>query len=56
MGAFVHELLPAFVVNLNINTAGAEEDFSQIAAIATFIGDRKWENRAAGELGIVAGI
>ncbi len=44
------------VIDLNINTAGAEEDFSQIAAIAKSTGDRKWENRAAGELGIIAGI
>ena len=44
------------VVDLNINTAGAQDDYSQIAAIAKSIGDQKWENRAAGELGIVAGI
>lgn len=44
------------VIDLNINTAGAQEDFSQIAAVAKSIGDRKWENRAAGQLGIVAGV
>ena len=44
------------VIDLNINTAGAEDDFSEIAAIAKSVGDHKWENRAAGELGIVAGI
>jgi CHAT domain-containing protein len=44
------------VIDLNLNTAGAEEDFSQIAALAKSTGDRKWANRAAGELGIIAGI
>src|SRR5579875_2490627 len=44
------------VIDLNINTAGAQDDFSQIAAIAKSIGDQKWENRAAGQLGIVAGV
>src|SRR6185312_4706267 len=44
------------VIDLNINTAGAEEDFSQIAALAKSTGDRKWANRAEGELGIIAGI
>jgi len=43
-------------IDLNINTAGAQDDFSEIAAIAKSIGDRKWENRAAGQLGIVAGV
>ncbi len=44
------------VIDLNINTTGAQDDFSQIAAIAKSIGNRKWENRAAGQLGIVAGV
>lgn len=43
-------------IDLNVNTAGAQDDFSQILALARSRGDRKWENRAEGELGIVAGI
>jgi len=43
-------------IDLNLNTAAAQEDFSQIATIAKSIGDKKWGNRAAGELGIVAGV
>ena len=43
-------------IDLNVDTAGAKEDFSQILAIAKSRGDQKWENRARGELGIVAGI
>jgi hypothetical protein len=44
------------IIDLNVDTAGAEDDFSQILAIAKARGDKKWENRAEGELGIVAGI
>ncbi|MGI9074119.1 MAG: CHAT domain-containing protein [Bryobacteraceae bacterium] len=43
-------------IDLNVDTAGAEDDFSQILALARSRGDRKWANRAEGELGIVAGI
>lgn len=44
------------VIDLNLNTGAAQDDFSQILALAKSIGDRKWENRASGELGIVAGV
>lgn len=44
------------VIDLNLNTAAAQADFSQILALAKSTGDRKWENRASGELGIVAGV
>ena len=44
------------IIDLNVNTAAAQDDFSQIQALAKAIGDRKWENRASGELGIVAGV
>jgi CHAT domain-containing protein len=43
-------------IDLNLNTAAAKDDYSQIRDLAKAIGDAKWENRAAGELGIVAGI
>lgn len=43
-------------IDLNVDTAGAEDDFEQILAIARSSGDQKWENRAAGELGIIAGV
>ena len=43
-------------IDLNTDTAAAQDDFSQILSLAKSINDRKWENRAAGELGIVAGV
>jgi CHAT domain-containing protein len=43
-------------MDLNTNTAAAQDDFSQILALAKSIDDRKWENRASGELGIISGI
>ncbi|MDQ2843374.1 MAG: hypothetical protein M3Y72_20510, partial [Acidobacteriota bacterium] len=43
-------------IDLNLNTAAAKDDYEQILAVAKTIGDAKWENRAAGELGIVAGV
>lgn len=43
-------------IDLNLDTSAAGSDFSQIAEIAGAIGDHKWQNRAAGELGIVAGL
>lgn len=42
-------------IDLNLNTAAAKDDFTQIAEIAKSIGDQKWQNRAAGELGVIAG-
>ena len=44
------------IIDLNLNTAAALDDFTQIQTLARSIGDRKWENRASGELGIVAGV
>jgi CHAT domain-containing protein len=43
-------------IDLNLNTAAAKDDYSQILDLAKATGDAKWENRAAGELGIVAGV
>lgn len=43
-------------IDLNVDTIGAEHDFRQMAAIAKSLGDEKWQNRAAGQLGVVAGI
>ena len=43
-------------IDLNTNTAAAQEEFSQILALARSINDRKWANRASGQLGIIAGI
>jgi hypothetical protein len=43
-------------IDLNLNTAAAKDDFTQIAELARRLGDEKWQNRAAGELGIVAGV
>lgn len=43
-------------IDLNTNTAAAIEDWNEVLAIAKRIEDRKWENRAKGELGLVAGV
>jgi len=43
-------------IDLNLNTAAAKDDYSQIRDLAKSIGDAKWENRAAGQLGIIAGV
>ena len=43
-------------IDLNLNTAAAKEDYAQMRTLAKSIGDARWENRAVGELGIVAGI
>jgi CHAT domain-containing protein len=43
-------------IDLNLNTAAAKDDYSQIRDLAKSIGDVRWENRAAGELGVIAGI
>ena len=43
-------------IDLNLNTAAAKEDYSQIRELAKSLGDPKWENRATGELGIIAGV
>jgi CHAT domain-containing protein len=44
------------LIDLNIDTIGAEGDFTQMLSLAKSLGDQKWQNRAAGELGIVAGV
>ena len=43
-------------IDLNLDTAAAREDWTQLLAVATAAGDRKWQNRANGELGLVAGL
>ncbi len=43
-------------IDLNLNTAAALEDWTQVRDIAASIGDEKWENRANGDLGLVAGV
>jgi CHAT domain-containing protein len=43
-------------IDLNTNTAAAGEDWNKVLAIARKVGDQKWENRAKGELGLVAGV
>jgi CHAT domain-containing protein len=43
-------------IDLNTNTAAAADDWNKVLAIARKVGDQKWENRAKGELGLVAGV
>jgi CHAT domain-containing protein len=43
-------------VDLNIDTASAGSDWKQLLETATAVGDVKWQNRARGELGLVAGL
>src|SRR4051794_10233641 len=43
-------------IDLNLNTAGALDDWTQVLVIAKTIGDKKWQNRANGQLGLVAGL
>jgi hypothetical protein len=43
-------------IELNLDTAGAQKDFLEIREVAKSIGDQKWQNRAAGQLGIAAGL
>jgi CHAT domain-containing protein len=43
-------------IDLNLNTSAALEDWKQVLSVATAAGDRKWQNRANGQLGIVAGV
>lgn len=44
------------IIDLNIDTAAAGYDWGYVLDTAKTIGDAKWENRARGELGIVAGM
>jgi CHAT domain-containing protein len=55
-GLKIRALAVKGIIDLNLNTAAAQDDFSQMAILAKSIGDRKWENRASGELGIIAGV
>lgn len=43
-------------IDLNLNTSAALQDWNELLAIAKATGDAKWENRAKGELGLVAGV
>jgi CHAT domain-containing protein len=43
-------------IDLNLNTAAAEADWRTVLDTATAAGDKKWQNRARGELGLVAGV
>jgi tetratricopeptide (TPR) repeat protein len=43
-------------IDLNLNTAAALDDWTQVREIAVKAGDPKWENRATGQLGLVAGV
>lgn len=44
------------VIDLNIDTQGAGSDWMQVLNVATEAHDLKWQNRARGELGILAGL
>ena len=43
-------------IDLNLDTAAALDDWTQVRAIAAKSGDQKWENRASGQLGLLAGV
>jgi hypothetical protein len=43
-------------IDLNLNTVAAKDDFTQIRDLAKSLGDQKWQNRAVGELGVIAGV
>lgn len=43
-------------IDLNLNTPAAFDDWTKLLAIATETGDQKWQNRAKGQLGLVAGV
>jgi CHAT domain-containing protein len=43
-------------IDLNLDTDAAGDDWKQLLEVATAAGDRKWQNRANGELGLVAGL
>jgi tetratricopeptide (TPR) repeat protein len=44
------------IIDLNIDTVAAGSDWTQLLDVAKAAGDAKWQNRAQGELGIVAGL
>ncbi len=43
-------------INMNLSTSQAKRDWQQIGAIANQLGEVRWSNRAAGQLGILAGL
>ena len=43
-------------IDLNLDTAAAREDWTELLSVATNAGDRKWQNRANAGLGLVAGL
>ena len=43
------------MINMNLNTSAARSDWEEIGRLAAEIGDKKWANRAARQLGLVAG-
>jgi CHAT domain-containing protein len=43
-------------IDLNLDTAAALEDWTNVLTVAKSAGDRKWQNRANGQLGLVAGL
>ena len=43
-------------IDLNIDTPAASSDWKAVLETATALGDAKWQNRARGELGLVAGL
>jgi tetratricopeptide (TPR) repeat protein len=43
-------------IDLNLNSSAALDDWNQVLAVATASGDLKWQNRAKGELGLLAGV
>lgn len=43
-------------IHMNLSTNEAQQDWQEIARIAGEIGEARWSNRAAGQLGILAGM
>ncbi|MBV9083508.1 MAG: hypothetical protein JOZ62_12585, partial [Acidobacteriaceae bacterium] len=43
-------------VIMNLNSSAARRDWQEIARLADAIGDKKWANRSAGELALLAGL
>lgn len=43
-------------IDLNLDTSAAEQDWNEVLCIATAEKDAKWENRARGQLALVAGV
>jgi tetratricopeptide (TPR) repeat protein len=43
-------------IDLNLDAAAALDDWTTVLAVAKSAGDRKWQNRAQGQLGLVAAL